>query len=65
LPETRLLARRGRLEAIKRGRNWHTTRRAVEAYRRSVEASASWWAKTVFSEEPFPPGHRPVRCSRC
>jgi len=41
LPETRLLARRGRLEAIKRGRNWHTTRRAVEAYRRSVEASAS------------------------
>ena len=36
-----LLARRGRLEAIKRGRNWHTTRRAVEAYRRSVEASAS------------------------
>ena len=32
-----LLARRGRLEAIKRGRNWHTTRRAVEAYRRSVE----------------------------
>lgn len=32
-----LLSRRGRLEAVKRGRNWHTTRRSVEAYRRSVE----------------------------
>jgi Fic family protein len=31
-----LLARKGRLEAIKRGRVWHTTRRAVDAYRRSV-----------------------------
>ena len=31
-----LLARRGRLEAIKRGRVWYTTRRAVAAYRRSV-----------------------------
>lgn len=31
-----LLARTGRLEAIKRGRNWHTTRRAVEAYRASL-----------------------------
>ncbi|MFQ5340348.1 MAG: Fic family protein [Anaerolineae bacterium] len=31
-----LLARKGRLEAIKRGRNWVTTRRAVEAYLRSV-----------------------------
>jgi Fic family protein len=27
-----LLARTGRLEAIKRGRNWYTTRRAIEAY---------------------------------
>jgi hypothetical protein len=27
-----LLARTGRLEALKRGRNWYTTRRAVEAY---------------------------------
>lgn len=36
-----LLARRGRLEAIKLGRNWHTSRRAVEAYRRSVEAAGS------------------------
>lgn len=27
-----LLARTGRLEAIKRGRNWYTTRRAVENY---------------------------------
>lgn len=27
-----LLARTGRLEAVKRGRNWQTTRRAVEAY---------------------------------
>jgi Fic family protein len=31
-----LLARKGRLEAVKRGRVWHTTRRAVAAYRRSV-----------------------------
>ena len=31
-----LLARKGRLEAIKRGRNWHTTHRAVAAYRASV-----------------------------
>jgi len=31
-----LLARKGRLEAIKRGRVWYTTRRAVEVYRRSV-----------------------------
>ncbi|HFD38782.1 MAG TPA: Fic family protein [Anaerolineae bacterium] len=32
-----LLARKGRLEAIKRGRNWVTTRRAVAAYMASVE----------------------------
>jgi len=32
-----LLARKGRLEAIKRGRVWYTTRRAVVAYRQSVE----------------------------
>jgi Fic family protein len=31
-----LLARKGRLEAIKRGRIWHTTRRAVAAYQASV-----------------------------
>lgn len=31
-----LLARKGRLEAVKRGRNWYTTRRAVERYRQSV-----------------------------
>ena len=31
-----LLARTGRLDAVKRGRNWVTTRRAVEAYRVSV-----------------------------
>jgi len=31
-----LLARKGRLEAIKQGRIWATTRRAVDAYRRSV-----------------------------
>ncbi|CUS03799.2 conserved protein of unknown function [Candidatus Promineifilum breve] len=31
-----LLARTGRLEAIKRGRNWYTTRRAVETYSQSV-----------------------------
>lgn len=29
-----LLVRTGRLEASKRGRNWYTTRRALEAYRR-------------------------------
>lgn len=34
-----LLARRGRLEAIKRGRVWYTNLRAVEEYRRSVEAA--------------------------
>jgi len=32
-----LLARLGRLEAIKRGRNWFTTHRAVQAYRQSLE----------------------------
>jgi hypothetical protein len=32
-----LLARTGRLEAIKRGRVWHTTRRAVETYRQSLK----------------------------
>lgn len=31
-----LLARTGRLEAVKRERVWYTTRRAVEAYRRSL-----------------------------
>jgi Fic family protein len=31
-----LLARKGRLEAVKRGRVWVTTRRAVAAYRESV-----------------------------
>ncbi len=34
-----LLARLGRLEAKKIGRVWHTTRRAVEAYRDSVKES--------------------------
>ncbi len=32
-----LLARKGRLEAIKRGRVWYTTRRAVETYRQSLK----------------------------
>lgn len=32
-----LLARLGRLDAIKVGRVWHTTRAALEAYRKSVE----------------------------
>ncbi len=32
-----LLARRGRLEAIKRGRNWYTTRNAVKAYTEDVK----------------------------
>jgi hypothetical protein len=31
-----LLARKGRLEAIKHGRNWVTTRRAVQEYEQSV-----------------------------
>lgn len=31
-----LLARTGRIEAVKRGRVWFTTRRAVEDYRKSV-----------------------------
>jgi len=35
--ESRLLAHRGRLEAIKRGRVWYTTLRAIAAYRVSVE----------------------------
>ncbi|MBT3315829.1 MAG: Fic family protein [Anaerolineae bacterium] len=34
-----LLARKGRLEALKRGRNWYTTRKAVEKYRREVKES--------------------------
>ena len=32
-----LLARKGRLEAIKRGRVWYTTRRAVVEYRESIK----------------------------
>jgi len=32
-----LLSRKGQLEAIKRGRVWYTTRRAVQEYRHSVE----------------------------
>ena len=32
-----LLARSGRIEAVKRGRIWFTTRKAVEEYRKSVE----------------------------
>ena len=31
-----LLARTGRLEAMKRDRNWYTTRQAIEAYRQST-----------------------------
>lgn len=31
-----LLARQGRIEAIKRGRNWYTTRKAVKEYQESV-----------------------------
>ena len=31
-----LLARLGRIEAAKRGRNWYTTRRAIEAYQDSL-----------------------------
>jgi hypothetical protein len=32
-----LLARKGRLEAVKRGRNWFTTGQAVAAYQASVQ----------------------------
>jgi Fic family protein len=32
-----LLARTGRIEAVKRGRIWFTTRNAIEGYRKSVE----------------------------
>jgi len=32
-----LLARQGRIEAIKRGRNWYTTRKAVKEYQDSVK----------------------------
>ena len=32
-----LLARTGRLEAIKRGRNWYTTRQAVKTYQQSLK----------------------------
>ena len=35
-----LLARKGRLEAIKRGRVWYTSRRAVAAYQASVSGGA-------------------------
>lgn len=33
-----LLARTGRLEAVKRGRNWMTTRQAIESYRQSLDS---------------------------
>ncbi|MCB0122634.1 MAG: hypothetical protein KDE58_10340 [Caldilineaceae bacterium] len=32
-----LLARTGRIDAVKRGRNWYTSKRELEEYRRSVE----------------------------
>lgn len=32
-----LLARQGRIEAVKRGRNWYTTRQAVMEYQKSVQ----------------------------
>ena len=32
-----LLARKGRPEAIKQGRNWYTTRLAVQEYMRSIK----------------------------
>lgn len=32
-----LMARQGRIEAIKRGRNWYTTRKAVKEYQESVK----------------------------
>jgi Fic family protein len=32
-----LLARLGRIEAVKRGRNWYTTRRAIKAYQDSLQ----------------------------
>ena len=32
-----LLARQGRIEAIKRGRNWYTTRKAVKDYQESIK----------------------------
>ncbi|RLD02730.1 MAG: Fic family protein [Chloroflexota bacterium] len=32
-----LLARKGHLEAIKRGRNWYTTKNAIQEYRESLE----------------------------
>ncbi len=32
-----LLARKGRIDALKRGRIWYTTRRAIKTYRESVE----------------------------
>ena len=32
-----LLARKGRLEAIKQGRNWYTTHLAVQEYMRSIK----------------------------
>lgn len=35
-----LLARTGRLEAVKRGKAWYTTRHAVDAYRRSLRDSS-------------------------
>lgn len=34
-----LLARTGRLEAVKRGKVWYTTRQAIEQYRQSVTAN--------------------------
>jgi len=32
-----LLARTGRIEAVKRGRVWYTTRKLVEQYRQSIQ----------------------------
>jgi hypothetical protein len=32
-----LLARLGRIDALKRGKAWHTTRKAIEQYLQSLE----------------------------
>ena len=44
-----LLARKGRLEAIKRGRNWYTTRAAIDYYERRAKnpTPAKFWVVTA------------------
>ena len=55
-----LLARLGRIAAIKRGRNWYTTRRAIKAYQESLISPLDF----VLSIYEASPCHQSIHCPR-